>query len=257
MLQNNINQKDLKSRHKIEEKFHDEKAIKGVDDFYKFGALEQADEYCWVALGTLKNKRILEIGCGEGLVSVRFAKAGAFVTCIDISGEMIELTKQRATQNGVKHKIKALHMSGEEISFPDHSFDIIYGHSILHHLNLDITNEQLTRLLKPDGFAVFLEPLDYNPILNTFRRFTPHRRTPTERPLRFEQLESIAKHFSSWEHDEFYLLSLVSFFWYYGLKNEKLFRITQKLFSYIDSFLFKVIPYLKKYAWVSVIKFKK
>lgn len=248
---------DLKHRHEVEEKFHDAKAIQGVDDFYKFGALEIPDAFAVSALGDVRGKLLLDIGCGDGENSVRFAKAGASVTGIDISGEMVELTRRTAALQGVGERIHAVQMSGEELAFPDDSFDLIYGHSILHHLNLDIAGQNLRRILRRDGEAVFVEPLDYNPILNLFRRLTPRRRTPTERPLTFDQLDKLAGMFSSWEHREFYLLSLAAFVWYYGLRSENLFRATLTIGSRFDSLLFKIIPLLRKYAWVSVIKFVK
>lgn len=252
-----MKQISIKDRHEIEEKFHDAKAIKGVDDFYKYGALGTADRYSIDILGSLINKRILEIGCGDGEVSVQFARKGGLVTCIDISNEMVELTRRRALHSGVPNQINAFHMSGEDLNFPDNSFDVIYGHSILHHLNLDITTSHLKRLLSPNGIAVFLEPIDYNPMLRIFRRVTPSRRTPTEQPLRFDQLELISGAFSSWEHREFYFLSLLAFIWYYGIRSKTLFRLTQNVLQKVDTILFSILPFLRKYAWVTVIKFKK
>jgi len=248
---------DLSERHEIEERFHDEKALRGVRDFYSFGALDEADRFSREALGDLSGRSLLEIGCGDGEVTVLFAKAGARVTGIDISGEMVSLARGRAGEAGVADRVKALRMSGEDLDFPDSSFDVIYGHSILHHLNLEISARHLERLLRPGGVAVFLEPLDFNPILNLFRLLTPGRRTPTEQPLRFDQLEEIGRRFSGWEHREFYLCALVAFVWYYGIRNETMFRLTMNLFSPIDRIIFRLAPFLRRYAWVTVVKFRK
>lgn len=256
-MSNNKRIGDITTRYTIEEKFHNEKAIKGVDDFYRFGALEIANDFSWSSLGHIQGKALLEIGCGDGTVSIRFAQAGAQVTAIDISGEMIERAKQNAKRTRVEDRIKLFHMSAEDLSFPDNSFDLIYGHSILHHLNLEIVTKHLVRLLRPNGIAVFLEPLDYNPILNLFRRLTPHRRTPTEKPLNFQQLEELGSHFTSWEHHEFYLVSLIAFIWYYGFRSESLFRKTLAVFQPLDRIFFALLPFLRQFAWVSVIKFNK
>lgn len=245
----------IKARHSIEEAFHDAKAAKELSDFYVFNPLELADTVSVARLGDLNGKRLLEIGCGDGRLSVQFARAGARVTGIDISGEMIDLTTRAARRAGVGDRVAAIRMSGEELAFPDESFDLVYGHSILHHLNLELTTQHLRRVLRPRGAAVFVEPLDGNPMLRVFRYLTPHRRTPTETPLDFRMLESIANRFASWDHREFYLLSLCAFLWYYGYRSERWFRKTMTTLQPLDQACFRRLPFTRRYAWVSVITF--
>lgn len=48
-----------------------------------------------VATGGLAGKRVLDIGCGTGLLSVKLAKQGAEVTGIDLSAEMIAVAEER------------------------------------------------------------------------------------------------------------------------------------------------------------------
>jgi SAM-dependent methyltransferase len=244
-------------RQKIEETFHDKKANQDSKDFYSFGALEEADEQLWDLLGDLTDKRVLEIGCGSGATSIRFAEARAVVISIDISGAMVELTRRRAEEHSVKHKIRAIQMGGEDLDFPDCSFDVVYGHSVLHHLNLEVAIPRIEKVLGTKGIAAFLEPLDHNPILNMFRFLTPHRRTPTERPLTYQQIEELGKHFSSFSHREFYLVSLCAFFWYYVVRSRRLFQLTLKLLHHVDEFLFSIAPVLRRLAWVTVVVFRK
>lgn len=49
-----------------------------------------------VAASGIAGKRIIDIGCGTGLLSVKLAKMGGFVTGVDISPDMISIAKQRA-----------------------------------------------------------------------------------------------------------------------------------------------------------------
>jgi SAM-dependent methyltransferase len=146
---------------------------------------------------------------------------------------------------------------GEDIEFPDSSFDVVYGHSVLHHMNLDIATPKIVHVLKAGGVAAFLEPLDHNLLLRAFRMLTPHRRTPTEQPVRLDQMEHMAAQFSRWEHREFYLLSLAAFVWYYGIKSKTLFHATMNLLSPVDDRLCNAVPFLGKLAWVTVVRFVK
>ena len=67
------------------------------------------------------------------------------------------------------------------------------GNGILHHLDLPICLNEINRVLKPGGFALFKEPLAANPFLKVFRFFTPQARTIDEKPLDSTDLLNIAK----------------------------------------------------------------
>ena len=57
-------------------------------------------EYCFRLLGDLRDKTILDVGCGEGEDGMILAKLGARVTGLDVSPAAIELARQRAQVNG-------------------------------------------------------------------------------------------------------------------------------------------------------------
>jgi len=50
-------------------------------------------------------------------------------------------------------------MNAEELKFADDYFDIVCGGAILHHLDLNKALSEIARVLKPDGKAIFVEPL--------------------------------------------------------------------------------------------------
>ena len=50
-------------------------------------------------------------------------------------------------------------MDAEHTNFPDNSFDVVTGSAILHHLNIENCYQELHRILKKDGHAVFKEPM--------------------------------------------------------------------------------------------------
>lgn len=161
-------------------------------------------------LGDVRNREILDYGCGHGMASVVLARQGARVTAFDLSLGYITEARRRAADNGVI--VDFLQADAEHLPFPDQSFDAVWGSAILHHLNLDAAGRELHRLLRPGGVAVFCEPWGGNPLLNLARRWLPYpgkERTPDERPLRKGDLSPLRPIFSSIEVRGFQLLGMM------------------------------------------------
>jgi SAM-dependent methyltransferase len=108
-------------------------------------------------LGDLAGKQLLDFGCGMGEESVYFAKLGARVTGIDISEVGVASLKKRAQHHGLD--IAAYQMRADPTAFEPHSFDRIHGLGILHHIGIQPGLAEVSRLLKPGGIGVFLEPI--------------------------------------------------------------------------------------------------
>ena len=120
---------------------------------------------------------------------------GAAVVGIDISAEGIRQATARARTEGLEDRLTFAVMNAERLEFPDDHFDIVCGNSILHHLNLDSACHELVRVLKPEGRAVFREPLGHNLLINLYRKLTPKMRTEDEHPLLTRDLETLAGYF--------------------------------------------------------------
>lgn len=125
---------------------------------------------------------VLEYGCGKGSYAFFLAKYGVRVVGIDISEVGIRLAQERADCEGLKN-VKFLVMDAEEMEFENNSFDLVCGTGILHHLDLNKALKELVRVLKPEGKAIFVEPLGHNPIINLYRKLTPSLRTKDEHPF--------------------------------------------------------------------------
>lgn len=166
---------------------------------------------------------------------------------------MIEVARKRVLEKNLQGQVFVDKMAAEQLTYADGFADLVFGHSILHHTGLAATRQEVHRILNPGGRAVFLEPLDHNPLIRLFRWLTPSRRTPTEKPLRFEDVYFFAEPFSTFNHKEFYLTALVAFA-FLPLRSEKMFRLLLNVLGRLDKALLTRWPKLGKYAWVTVME---
>ncbi len=113
-------------------------------------------------------KTLLDIGCGFGVDSVRYAKLGYHVQGIDISPGNIQETRHLAERYGVQDRVQAQTMAAESLSFPDESFDVVAGVDVLHHIEIDKAIPEVMRVLKPGGVALFKECVELPGIDNLY-----------------------------------------------------------------------------------------
>ena len=192
--------------------------------------------------------RMLEFGCGASAMASTFGAAAAKVVGIDISDVAVQRAAEVAAANGFKATYQV--MDAESLQFPDHSFDLICSTAILHHLDLRKAYGEIARTLAPGGHAIFMEPLDYNPIINLYRRLTPNLRTPDEHPLRIEDLELARQFFDSVEVRYFTLTTLLAIPLF---KSKWIFRRLLFSLERFDHRLFRLMPWLRRYAWQVVV----
>jgi len=127
---------------------------------------------------------------------------------------MIEIGRRVARRLGVVEKIVFDVGPGETLPYAGASFDIVFGHDVLHHMDLGRAMGEVRRVLRPGGLAVFAEPLGHNPILNHFRVASPETRTPDEKPLLFADFAVIREGFTSFRHREFHLCTMALYLWF-------------------------------------------
>jgi SAM-dependent methyltransferase len=191
-------------------------------------------------------KRVLEYGCGQGQYTPRLAEFGGIVTGIDLSETAMAHAQAGAKAAGVEVEFRA--MDAEALDFPDGTFDVICGNAILHHLDLEHSFSEVARTLKPDGAAIFMEPLGHNPLINLKRRMTPALRTPDEHPLKMSDFALARKYFGAVEVRAFHLLSLASV----PLRRWSKFPRLVDWLDRVDAALFRWLPFTKRYAWYAV-----
>ncbi len=97
----------------------------------------------------LKNVKILDIGCGGGLLSEPMCRLGASVTGIDASKKNIDIAKLHSKKNNLK--IDYFCSSPEKFKVKD-KFDVILNMEIVEHVeDINIFLKSCTNLLKKNG----------------------------------------------------------------------------------------------------------
>jgi SAM-dependent methyltransferase len=237
-----------KQRIERERSFHNwvfsEKGRSSVGKFYSIADVSQSYySECILARGA---HDVLEIGCGRGSVASFLARDVSF-TAIDISDVAVQETAEVARANGIAGS--CLLMNAEETAFADNSFDLICGTGILHHLNLEKACAEMRRILRPDGCAVFIEPLGHNPLINMFRKLTPQIRSVDEHPLLMKDMRDVRSHFAQVDLRYFCLLSLAAV----PFRQWKVFPAMKNTLEWADSSLFRALPGTGRYAWQMVM----
>ena len=218
-------------------------------------------------IGNFDGKKILDVGCGLGEVSIYFALKGANVTALDISSGMLKKTSQLAKLNGVK--IKTHLATAEDFNFSDNEkFDVIYMGNCLHHANIDQSMKNVVSHLNKDGIFLSWDPIAYNPIINIYRLIATKVRTPDEHPLKLRDIKLIKNYFKFSETNYFWFTTLIIFmlmfivqlknpnkerFWKTVIYESKKWEWLYKPLERLDKIILKVFPPLKLLCWNVVI----
>ena len=100
-----------------------------------------------------KNIKILDIGCGGGLLSEPMARLGANVTGIDAAPKNIPVAQTHAKQSGLN--INYQFITAEELANSESRYDVILNMEVIEHVNNP--NHYLktcAQLLKPNGLMI-------------------------------------------------------------------------------------------------------
>ena len=107
------------------------------------------------SLPKLDKPRVLDVGCGSGVVTIELARlSNGVVTGIDIDQSILDVLNRKIERESLSNRVQTKKCSMVELDFSNESFDIIWAEGSLHAIGFERGLEKWRRLLKPNGFLV-------------------------------------------------------------------------------------------------------
>lgn len=211
-------------------------------------------------LGDVRGRDVLDLGCGNGFLSVLLAQLGARVVAIDASGQAVANTRELARANGVEPEVEALEFDARELRRLDRAFDLVTGTYVLHHIEpFGVFAPTLAAVVRPGGRGVFYENSARNRLLMACRQaFTGRFGIPKfgdrdEVPLSPREIAALERCFDEVvvHYPNFVFLSLVP---PYLLRGH---RALSDLAVRADELLYRVAPGLGRYSYHQIVELRK
>ncbi len=166
-------------------------------DEYRFDKLRYLPEV--VDFKAFKGKSVLEVGCGVGIDLVRFARAGAKVTGVDLSPTAVQLAKQNFEQQNLTADLMV--MNGEALQLANDTFDFVYAHGVLQYTaDPNQMINEIHRVLRPDGQAIIMVYNTYSWLLalsKIMKVELEHEDAPVIRTYSIKEFKQMLRPFAS------------------------------------------------------------
>jgi ribosomal protein L11 methyltransferase len=109
----------------------------------------------------LANARVLDLGCGSGVLGIAAARMGATsVLALDIDADSVSVTDRNAAVNGVADRIFARKGSLDSLMSPLEQFDVVLA-NLIAPIILAMCADNIGSIVRPGGLALFSGIRDY------------------------------------------------------------------------------------------------
>jgi 2-polyprenyl-6-hydroxyphenyl methylase/3-demethylubiquinone-9 3-methyltransferase len=142
----------------IDNRWYDELGDAWWDNDGPIGPLHEMNParfgYFKGVIGDLRGLKVLDVGCGGGLLAECFAREGAQVSGIDLSQSSLVAAKRHAETGEIK--VDYVGASGDRLPFLDSSFDAVMSSDFLEHVtDLETVVAECSRVLKSSGIFLY------------------------------------------------------------------------------------------------------
>lgn len=169
-------QSKLVEYHRYNERSQAKLAKDNSEDFI-FGSkgipLLLREPYAFYENSILENTKpgynVLDVCCGDGMLSIIPIQRGGIVTVSDIAEKSVELTIKRARDVGIE--ITGVAGDAEKLPLIDNSYDMITCAGSISYVDIEIFLNEVRRLLKPNGIFIAVDSFNHNPIYRINRFF--------------------------------------------------------------------------------------
>lgn len=134
--------------------------------------IDEDSEFMNVSCSDLRNQDILEVGCGDGRLSVRFADIAKTLVAIDPNEEKLKKARERLW--GHRPEVRLEVGGGESLPFLDNSFDVVFYSLSFHHLPIKRQYDAILearRVLRSKGKLFIYEPIASGQMQSLFLLF--------------------------------------------------------------------------------------
>ena len=109
------------------------------------------------AVSPTKRMRILDVGCGPGILAAALAPEARQIVAYDLTPGMLEKARKRCQQASLQN-IRFILGKAEDIPFADERFDVVVTRLTLHHFpDPQVVAAEMARVTRPDGKVVMAD----------------------------------------------------------------------------------------------------
>ena len=130
------------------------------DDYIKY-KLKYKSLFIDKVIRYANNGKVIETGCGTGLMAGYLQKKGLDVTALDLSKKVLDYAKEIAKKSSVIEPCKYSQGDILNLKYKENTFEVSYSNGVLEHFNDDEIIETLKQQMYISKYVIFGIPSTY------------------------------------------------------------------------------------------------